>query len=112
MKPIPRTVYTFVGTPEAVVEGALAAARVAAAMIDMSSHHGEHPRMGALDVCPFIPVKVNIPYLSYIYMKMLNAYIFQWGLYRDYSTKYQFRESPWTIASCARTDSLEDLLMN
>jgi len=52
-----RTVYTFVGNPEAVVEGALAATRVAAAMIDMSSHHGEHPRMGALDVCPFIPVQ-------------------------------------------------------
>ena len=54
-----RTVYTFVGTPEAVVEGALAAARAAAALIDMSTHHGEHPRMGALDVCPFIPVQVS-----------------------------------------------------
>ena len=54
-----RTVYTFVGSPEAVVNGALAAARVAASMIDMSSHHGEHPRMGALDVCPFIPVQVH-----------------------------------------------------
>ena len=47
------------GTPEAVVEGALAGARVAASLIDMSSHHGEHPRMGALDVCPFIPVQVR-----------------------------------------------------
>lgn len=52
-----RTVYTFVGTPEAVVEGALAASRVAATLIDMSTHQGEHPRMGALDVCPFIPVQ-------------------------------------------------------
>ena len=51
-----RTVYTFVGGPEAVVEGALAAARVAHARIDMRSHHGEHARMGALDVCPFVPV--------------------------------------------------------
>ncbi|MBU1566762.1 MAG: glutamate formimidoyltransferase [Proteobacteria bacterium] len=51
-----RTVYTFVGDPESVVEGALAAARVAAQMIDMRSHSGEHPRFGALDVCPFIPV--------------------------------------------------------
>lgn len=51
-----RTVYTFVGDPESVVEGALAAARVAAARIDMRRHHGEHPRFGALDVCPFIPV--------------------------------------------------------
>ncbi|KAM9305651.1 formimidoyltransferase-cyclodeaminase [Gastrophryne carolinensis] len=52
-----RTVYTFVGSPEAVVEGALNAARVAYKMIDMSKHKGEHPRMGALDVCPFIPVR-------------------------------------------------------
>ena len=51
-----RTVYTFVGEPEAVVEGALAAARVAHARIDMRSHRGEHARMGALDVCPFVPV--------------------------------------------------------
>ena len=51
-----RTVYTFVGNPESVVEGAMAAARVAAERIDMRLHKGEHPRFGALDVCPFIPV--------------------------------------------------------
>jgi glutamate formiminotransferase/formiminotetrahydrofolate cyclodeaminase len=51
-----RTVYTFVGAPEVVVDGALAAARVAHARIDMRAHHGEHARMGALDVCPFVPV--------------------------------------------------------
>ena len=51
-----RTVYTFVGSPEAVVEGALAGSRVARARIDMRTHSGEHPRMGALDVCPFVPV--------------------------------------------------------
>lgn len=51
-----RTVYTFVGSPEAVVEGALSAARVARNLIDMRKHAGEHPRMGALDVCPFVPV--------------------------------------------------------
>ncbi|XP_039113024.1 formimidoyltransferase-cyclodeaminase isoform X2 [Hyaena hyaena] len=52
-----RTVYTFVGRPEDVVEGALNAARAAFRLIDMSQHKGEHPRMGALDVCPFIPVR-------------------------------------------------------
>uniref|UniRef100_A0A8C5XBC7 Formimidoyltransferase-cyclodeaminase n=1 Tax=Microcebus murinus TaxID=30608 RepID=A0A8C5XBC7_MICMU len=52
-----RTVYTFVGPPDRVVEGALSAARVAARLIDMSRHRGEHPRMGALDVCPFVPVR-------------------------------------------------------
>ena len=51
-----RTVYTFVGEPEAVVAGALAAARVARERIDMRRHSGEHPRIGALDVCPFVPV--------------------------------------------------------
>jgi glutamate formiminotransferase / formiminotetrahydrofolate cyclodeaminase len=51
-----RTVYTFVGDPKSVVEGALAATRVAAKKIDMRTHSGEHPRFGALDVCPFIPV--------------------------------------------------------
>jgi glutamate formiminotransferase/formiminotetrahydrofolate cyclodeaminase len=51
-----RTVYTFVGDPEAVVAGALAAARVARSRIDMRTHAGEHPRFGAMDVCPFIPV--------------------------------------------------------
>ncbi|MGA2298677.1 MAG: glutamate formimidoyltransferase, partial [FCB group bacterium] len=51
-----RTVYTMVGSPEAVVEGALNAAKVARKLIDMRKHHGEHPRMGAMDVCPFVPV--------------------------------------------------------
>ncbi|MGA6924335.1 MAG: glutamate formimidoyltransferase [Desulfosarcina sp.] len=51
-----RTVYTFVGDPQSVVQGALNSARVARKMIDMRTHHGEHPRMGAMDVCPFIPV--------------------------------------------------------
>lgn len=51
-----RTVYTFVGDPETIIEGALAAARVAREKIDMRTQKGEHPRMGALDVCPFVPV--------------------------------------------------------
>ena len=52
-----RTVYTFVGDPTAIVEGALAAAHMAAKRIDMRRHSGTHPRFGALDVCPFIPVR-------------------------------------------------------
>ena len=51
-----RTVYTFVGDPDSVAEGALNAARVARDRIDMARHEGEHPRFGALDVCPFVPV--------------------------------------------------------
>ncbi len=51
-----RTVYTFVGAPEAVVEGAINSAKTAYKLIDMSKQKGEHPRMGAMDVCPFVPV--------------------------------------------------------
>lgn len=51
-----RTVVTFVGNPEAVVEAAFQGIKKAAELIDMSKHKGEHPRMGATDVCPLIPI--------------------------------------------------------
>lgn len=51
-----RTVVTFVGEPASVVEAAFNAIKAASELIDMSKHTGEHPRMGATDVCPFIPV--------------------------------------------------------
>src|ERR1700744_702044 len=51
-----RTVVTFVGSPAAVVEAAFLAIRTAGEVIDMRQHKGEHPRMGATDVCPLIPV--------------------------------------------------------
>ena len=51
-----RTVVTFVGSPEAAVEGAFRGIQKAAELIDMRKHKGAHPRMGATDVCPFIPV--------------------------------------------------------
>jgi len=51
-----RTVYTFVGTPQGVKEAAFQAAKKAHELIDMSKHSGAHPRMGAMDVCPFVPV--------------------------------------------------------
>ena len=51
-----RTVYTFVGTPEAVSEAAFRGAAAASELIDMSKHEGAHPRMGALDVCPIVPI--------------------------------------------------------
>jgi glutamate formiminotransferase/formiminotetrahydrofolate cyclodeaminase len=52
-----RTVYTFVGEPDTIVEAAFQAAKVGVSLIDMTKHKGEHARMGALDVCPFIPIK-------------------------------------------------------
>jgi glutamate formiminotransferase/formiminotetrahydrofolate cyclodeaminase len=51
-----RTVVTFVGEPQAVVNAAFSGIKKAAELIDMSRHTGEHPRMGATDVCPLIPV--------------------------------------------------------
>ncbi len=51
-----RTVVTFAGEPEAVLDAAVAGAKVAAELIDMSRHHGEHPRFGAMDVCPLVPI--------------------------------------------------------
>jgi glutamate formiminotransferase/formiminotetrahydrofolate cyclodeaminase len=51
-----RTVVTFAGPPEEVLEAAFQAIKTAAELIDMSRHSGAHPRMGATDVCPFVPV--------------------------------------------------------
>ncbi|MFZ1935237.1 MAG: glutamate formimidoyltransferase [Thermoguttaceae bacterium] len=52
-----RTVVTFIGTPEAAAEAAFRAIATAAELIDMREHRGEHPRLGATDVCPFVPVE-------------------------------------------------------
>jgi len=51
-----RTVVTFVGSPAQVVEAAFLAVKMASEIIDMSKHRGEHPRFGATDVCPLVPV--------------------------------------------------------
>ncbi|MCY7408792.1 MAG: glutamate formiminotransferase, partial [Chitinophagales bacterium] len=51
-----RTVVTFVGNPDAVIEAAFLSIKKAAELINMSKHTGEHPRMGSTDVCPLIPV--------------------------------------------------------
>ncbi len=52
-----RTVITFLGSPEGVAEAAVKLAKKAAQLIDLNHHVGEHPRMGAVDVIPFVPVK-------------------------------------------------------
>ena len=51
-----RTVVTFVGEPEQVIEAAFLGAKMAAQLIDMGKHKGEHPRFGAMDVCPLVPI--------------------------------------------------------
>lgn len=52
-----RAVVTFLGTPEAVLKANIAAARKAIELIDMNTHQGQHPRIGAVDVVPFVPAK-------------------------------------------------------
>jgi len=52
-----RSVITFIGSPEAVLEASVKLAKKASELIDMTKHKGEHPRMGAVDVVPFIPIK-------------------------------------------------------
>jgi glutamate formiminotransferase len=52
-----RAVVTIIGEPEAVLEGAFRGIEKASTLIDLTKHEGEHPRMGATDVCPFVPVK-------------------------------------------------------
>ena len=51
-----RTVITFAGDPDSVIEAAFRLIKRASERIDMSKHKGEHPRMGATDVCPLVPV--------------------------------------------------------
>jgi len=52
-----RTVVTFAGTPDAVIEAAFAMCAAAAALIDLDQHHGVHPRIGAMDVIPLVPLR-------------------------------------------------------
>ena len=67
-----RTVITFAATAEVIVEAAFKAIETATTLIDMRKHHGEHPRMGATDVCPFIPLQ-NISMKEVIFLSRLLA---------------------------------------
>lgn len=66
-----RTVVTFVGSPDAVVNAAFKAIKKAGKLIDMSKHKGEHPRMGATDVCPLIPIGGISMEETAVYARML-----------------------------------------
>ena len=66
-----RTVVTFVGEPDAVIEAAFRGIAKAAELIDMSKHKGEHPRMGATDVCPLIPIAGITMEETVVYAKKL-----------------------------------------
>ena len=68
-----RTVVTFVGPPDAVIEAAFRAIKTAGELIDMTQHSGEHPRMGATDVCPLIPISGISMEETVAYAKKLGA---------------------------------------
>lgn len=67
-----RTVMTFVGEPEPVIEAAFRAIKTASELIDMRKHKGEHPRMGATDVCPLIPIRHITMDETVVYAKKLG----------------------------------------
>ncbi len=70
-----RTVVTFVGEPDAVIEAAFRGIEKAAELIDMSKHKGEHPRMGATDVCPLIPISGITMEETVVYAKKLGEMV-------------------------------------
>ncbi len=61
-----RSVFTFVGEPQKVIDAAFLAIKLASEIIDMRNHKGEHPRMGSTDVCPLVPIQ-NITMKEVIY---------------------------------------------
>lgn len=89
-----RTVVTFVGNPYAVVEAAYQAIKKAGEIIDMRTHKGEHPRMGATDVCPLIPISGITVEETVEFAKMLAkrvgeelnipAYLYEYAATADY----------------------------
>jgi len=70
-----RTVVTFTGDPEQVIEAAFRAVKMASLLIDMSKHTGEHPRLGATDVCPLIPVSGITMEETVVYARRLSERI-------------------------------------
>lgn len=89
-----RTVVTFVGNPHAVIEAAYQAIKKAGELIDMRTHSGEHPRMGAADVCPLIPVSGITVEETVEFAKMLGkrvgeelnipVYLYEYASDKDY----------------------------
>ncbi len=87
-----RTVFTFVGEAEAVFNAAFALIQLVALEIDMKQHHGEHPRIGACDVCPFVPIsgielKELIPMVESFAMRVHQAFNIPIYFYEASATK-------------------------
>lgn len=104
-----RTVVTFVGDPEAVIEAAFRSIKKASEVIDMRTHYGEHPRMGATDVCPLVPIS-NIDMEEVVEFAHLLGYrvgeeLGIPGYYYEYAAKQKARQN---LAYC-RTGEYEGL---
>ena len=63
-----RSVFTFIGEPAAVKKAALSFAMKAIELIDMTKHRGAHPRLGAIDVVPFVPIQGTTSRCSYLFL--------------------------------------------
>ncbi len=105
-----RTVVTFVGDPDSVVEAAFLSVRKASELIDMSKHSGEHPRMGATDVCPLVPVSGITMEETVVYARKLAERIGnELGISVYCYENAAFREERRNLASC-RSGEYEGLV--
>lgn len=96
-----RTVVTFVGEPEAVIEAAFLAVKKASELIDMRNHTGEHPRMGATDVCPLIPISGVTMEETVVYARRLAERIGKELSIPVYCYEYAaFAEERRNLANC------------
>jgi glutamate formiminotransferase / formiminotetrahydrofolate cyclodeaminase len=96
-----RTVVTFVGAPDAVCEAAFRAVKKASEVIDMRNHHGEHPRFGATDVCPLIPVSNITMEEVVVYARKLSKRIGEELAIPVYCYEFAaFEEKRRNLASC------------
>ncbi|TFH34640.1 MAG: glutamate formimidoyltransferase, partial [Bacteroidia bacterium] len=110
-----RTVVTFVGEPEPVIEAAFRAVKKACELIDMSNHHGEHPRMGATDVCPLVPVSgISMEETADYARKLAKRIGDDLGIPVYCYENAAFEEKRRNLASCraGEYEGLKDKLMN
>ena len=104
-----RTVFTMAGEPEAVVEAAFQAIKKAAELIDMSKHKGAHPRMGATDVCPFIPISEMTMDECVEYAKQLGKRVGEELGIPVYLYEYAATKEEWRNLSNIRNGEYEAL---
>jgi glutamate formiminotransferase/formiminotetrahydrofolate cyclodeaminase len=96
-----RTVVTFVGEPFQVVEAAFQGAKMATQLIDMSKHKGEHPRFGAIDVCPFVPIANISMEETVVFARMLAQRLGEELGISVYCYEYAaFNETRRSLANC------------